>query len=118
MYRTCLAPIVALAALLSTGTAVSGPWDGQYYPHGSEPAHFCKFGDFGAWSIRNDRLSVEEGSCLLTNPVTVRDMPGLLYDAECWVEGDRWVDRVLVVRRHDGIEWVSPTHTWHLVACP
>ncbi len=114
----------AWLSMVAMSAAVAGPWDGQYTPEGFAENLFCNpeaFGPevpFGTWSIRNDRLSVEEGSCLLTNPVNVRDMPGILYDAECNVEGDRWIERVLVIRSPYGIDWVAPGYTRQLNACP
>jgi hypothetical protein len=53
----------------------------------------------GGMSIDGTRLRYWETSCDLSNPVAVRDMAGAtLFDAACESEGERSVERLLLMR--------------------
>ena len=59
----------------------------------------------------------EEASCTFTNPVDVRDMRAVLYDAECVDQGENFTFRMMVLTRNDGILIVGDRLVRDLVFC-
>ena len=65
----------------------------------------CVLGADGAnfaLRIAGDTMFGIESACRLTNPVAVRDMGAVLFDAECSGEGETWRDRRLLMIDADG----------------
>lgn len=52
--------------------------------------------------IAGDTMFGIESTCRLTNPVTVRDLTAILFDAQCSGEGDTWTGRRLLMIDSDG----------------
>jgi len=55
-----------------------------------------------ALRIAGDTMFGIESACRLTNPVAVRDLSAVLFDAECSGEGETWRDRRLLMIDADG----------------
>lgn len=61
-----------------------------------------------------------EGSCQLTNPTNLRDMPkAKLFDAKCSGEGSEWTYRVMYAPSYDGNTLLRYTADgfWTYVRC-
>lgn len=43
-----------------------------------------------------------ESSCALTNPVSIRDINGILFDMVCTGEGEEWTERGLFIVDNEG----------------
>ena len=59
--------------------------------------------DGGAIAIRNSQFLGVEIVCDLDNPVTVRDMDGVLFDASCTAEGVESSARMLILDTPEGV---------------
>lgn len=99
-----------LAILLPT-TLLAGPYDGTYRPNFDWAAGWdCKtIGvDGGALAVSNGQLHGVENTCDLTNPVSVRDMPATLYDAQCAGEGMTNNERIMLMTAGDVLIVIRP----------
>lgn len=99
-----LAFAFAFAALAPTAQA--GPFDGVYRPDIEDTmlwdCHSVGM-DGGAVAVWEGRLIGVENSCALSNPVEVRGMEALLYDADCAGEGESYSERVMLMAQPGGI---------------
>jgi len=59
-------------------------------------------GEFHAMSLRNGTWERNEGVCALTNPVAVRGMRALLFDAQCYGEGPGATYRTMLMLDRSG----------------
>lgn len=97
--------LLLLAALLP-GLAMATPYDGRYRPNYdfAESWDCTNVGmDGGAMEISGDRLVGVETACTLSDPVEVRGMNGVLYDADCSAEGESYSERVMLLAHDFGV---------------
>ena len=69
------------------------------YPGGS-----CVFDHSASGAIRFSETTFwgTETECDLTNPVKIRDMDGILFDAVCEGEGMKYTERMLLLQEYNG----------------
>lgn len=68
----------------------------------SAEACASEFSD-GRMEITPTKIIGMEGSCALTNPTSLRDLPNAtLFDAKCTGEGAEWSYRVMLAVDYDG----------------
>lgn len=95
-----------LVFLIVPGLALADGFDGLYHPEGQR-GWLCDLPslgqDGGALGIRDGKLIGVESSCVMGNPVNVRDMDAVLYDLTCSAEGESSEERVLIARSDTGI---------------
>lgn len=117
--RTALLTAALLALALP---AAAGPFDGTYYPGIAMPGSWdCKsLGmDGGALSIGGDTLIGVENSCALTDPVEVRDMHAVLYDAVCsGGEGESTTERLMLMSSDQGVYVIRDGFVADWLRCP
>ncbi len=96
---------LVLAAPVSADT-----YDGQYYWTGTDPVQGCsndRYNEMGI-KIEGPRIFYVETTCELNNPTPVRGMSeGLLFDAICIGEGDKWAERVMLYQTYEGVSVLS-----------
>ena len=86
------------------GIALAGPFDGLYRPNYDWAlAWDCESVgiDGGALEVEDETLRAVENTCALSDPVEVRDMAAVLYDASCSAEGAETAGRIMLMT-HDG----------------
>lgn len=55
------------------------------------------------FDLSGDTLAFYEASCRLSNPQSLRDLPGaVLLDADCMGEGQNWTVRFIMMQTRDG----------------
>lgn len=100
-------------AFCFASAAFAGPFDGVY--RGGEGAMGCdlafQFSDGGPTVIKNNQISGVESLCDLTNPVQIRGINGILYDAKCEAESEVSTSRMMFVKAANGLfmhrrDWV------------
>ncbi len=74
--------------------------------------------DGGALAVQDDLFQGVENSCRLTNPVAVKGMDAILYDAECSGEGETEAYRVMLMRLPDGLAMIRDGFVNLLKSCP
>jgi len=97
--------VFALAAL-APALCLATPYDGLYRPNYDVAAAWdCeRIGvDGGALAIEDDKLMGVETTCTLSDPVEVRDMDGVLYDASCSSEGEAYGQRIMLLAHEFGV---------------
>jgi hypothetical protein len=95
-----------LALALAPGLAVATPYDGLYRPNYDFAASWdCTTVGMegGALAIEDDRLIGVETGCELADPVEVRGMNAVLYDATCGGEGEVYEERVMLMAHAFGV---------------
>ena len=50
-----------------------------------------------ALEVADERLTAVDNSCTLTEPVEIRDMQAVLYDANCSAEGEETGGRIMLM---------------------
>lgn len=99
--------------------ASAGPFDGLYYPDGTEGWDCRSVGsDGGALAVREGVFHGVESACQLTNPVEVNGMSAVLYDAKCNGEGESYAKRMMLMRVPEGLAVVEDGFVTVLRACP
>lgn len=84
----------------------AGPFDGLYRPNYDWAlAWDCTTVgvDGGALAVENDTLTAVDNSCTLSDPVEVRDMEAVLYDAECSGDGGASAGRIMLMAHDFGL---------------
>ncbi len=113
--------IVSVAALIATAAVAGpGPFDGQYLLRDAVDRGLLSCGTVEDWMLMTiDDGFIRDGEvgCRLENPVTVRDMKALLFDARCFAEGHESTHRLLLVKRPGGIGIASGDWFEDLVRC-
>lgn len=96
--------ISATSLALTVTVAAAGPFDGNYYDRENGPNEdYCDaVPEGGIAEIKANQVFFYETSCQLSNPVTVRGMDAILYDAECGGEGPLSETRIMLMRPRDG----------------
>ncbi|MFN3991313.1 MAG: hypothetical protein ACK4IU_00210 [Tabrizicola flagellatus] len=103
---------------VSAGAVAAGPFDGVYRPDGADSWDCRTVGsDGGALMIRDGQFHGVESLCRLTNPVEVRGMSAVLYDAECDGEGESYSYRMMLMRVPEGLAMVQDGHVSLLERC-
>ncbi|GGD32267.1 hypothetical protein [Sinisalibacter lacisalsi] len=97
---------LALALALAPSLAVATPYDGLYRPNYDFAAAWdcATVGvEGGALAIEGTRLIGVENTCELGDPVEVRGMNAVLYDATCEGEGEAYDERVMLMAHDFGV---------------
>jgi len=101
-----MARLTALFALLVASPALGTPFEGLYRPNYDFASSWdcATVGmEGGAVAVEGDVLHGVGNACQLTDPVEVRGMNAVLYDAICTGEGDAYSERVLLMSHDFGI---------------
>lgn len=109
-----------LAAALGAFAAPALAFDGLYRPAGDWAADWdCESVgmDGGAIAVQGDRFIGVENLCTLHDPVNVRGMEAVLYDATCEAEGETYSYRIMLHRTFDGIAVISEGVAANFVHC-
>lgn len=112
--------LCALAFGLVAAPAAADPYDGVYRPDQTwaEGWNCSDVGsDGGAMAVQDGWFYGVESACQLTNPVSVRDLPATLYDAECSSEGETYTQRVMLMSTARGVVLVNAFGASPLVRC-
>ncbi|SMH57977.1 hypothetical protein [Maritimibacter sp. HL-12] len=91
---------------IAPGLAFATPYDGLYRPNYDFAATWdcTDVGmEGGALAIEGDRLFGVENICELAEPVELRGMNAVLYDATCDGEGTRYEERVMLMAHDFGV---------------
>ena len=97
---------VIVLSLILPAVAAAGPFDGLYRPNYDWAlAWDCKSVgvDGGALEVEGETLRAVENTCALSDPVEVRDMAAVLYDASCTGEGGASEGRIMLMTHEFGI---------------
>ena len=103
--------------------AIAGPalaFDGLYRPdfEWAETWDCNTVGmDGGAVAVRGSEFIGVENFCELTDPVNVRGMDAVLYDAICEGEGETYTLRMMLHRTFRGIAVISEGVAANFVRC-
>lgn len=55
------------------------------------------------FELSGDTLAFYESSCRLSNPQSLRDLPGaVLLDEDCMGKGQNWTERLIMMQTRDG----------------
>ncbi len=95
-----------VVALLLPVAAAAGPFDGLYRPNYDwASAWDCtSVGiDGGALAVEGETLRAVDNSCTLTDPVDIRDMEAVLYDAACTGAAGASEGRIILMLHDFGI---------------
>jgi len=98
--------LVALALTFAPGLALATPYDGLFRPNYDFAASWdcTNVGmEGGALAIEGDRLFGVENTCTLADPVDVRGMNAVLYDATCSGEGEVYEERIMLMAHDFGV---------------
>ena len=114
-----------LAAPLALGLglaapALATPYDGLYRPNYDFAASWdCETVGMegGALAIEGDVLTGVETRCTLGDPVEVRDMNAVLYDADCAGEGESYSERVMLLAHEFGVYVIRDGLVLDWLAC-
>ena len=99
-------PVASLVLTCLPLAATGGPFEGLYRPNFDATRSWdCQtIGiDGGALAVQGDRLRGIETECALSDPVEVRGMAAVLYDAACSGEGETNAERVMLMTHAYGI---------------
>lgn len=105
-----MAAILAGFAGAEMANAQADEFSGLYRPRGElAPPWDCKnIGQpGGAVAVDGGTLFGVENTCTLSNPVQVRDMPAMLFDAECAGEGEVSRRRVMLMHADFGLYLIT-----------
>ncbi|MCC5985881.1 MAG: hypothetical protein JJU42_16110 [Rhodobacteraceae bacterium] len=109
------------AAALTAFAAPALAFDGLYRPGpewGGDSWDCETVGmDGGAIAVQGDRFIGVENFCTLSDPVDVRGMDAVLYDATCEGEGETYTYRMMLHRTFDGIAVISEGVASNLIRC-
>ncbi|HCQ64099.1 MAG TPA: hypothetical protein DIU07_02510 [Rhodobacteraceae bacterium] len=109
-----------ILALLWPVAAGAGPFDGLYRPNYDWAlAWDCKSigQDGGALAIEDQTMRAVENTCDLTEPVEIRDMEAVLYDASCTGEGGASEGRIMLMAHEFGIYVIRDGFVLDWIAC-
>ena len=112
--------IWAICGLLGPVAAVVGPFDGLYRPNYDWAlAWDCKSvgQDGGALAIEGDVLTAIDNSCALSEPVEIRDMHAVLYDADCTGEGGASAGRIMLMTHDFGLYVIRDGFVLDWISC-
>ena len=110
---------VVLACVLPS-VAAAGPFDGLYRPNYDWAlAWDCESVgvDGGALAVEGDTLRAVENTCTLTEPVEIRDMEAVLYDAACLGEGGASEGRIMLMSHDFGLYVIRDGFVLDWIAC-
>ena len=111
--------VVPIAAL-PFAAAMAGPFDGIYRPNYDFAANWncTDIGmDGGALAIQDHELFGVENYCELTDPVRVKGMNAILYNAMCAEEGMTYSERVMLMRNEHGVYVIRDGFVLDLIHC-
>ncbi len=96
--------ISATSVALTVTVAAAGPFDGNFYDRENGPNEdYCAATpEGGIAKVQANKVFFYETYCKLSNPVNVRGMDAILYDAECGSEGPVSERRIMLMRPRDG----------------
>ena len=117
--RSVLRQAIVLGALLPLAAA-AGPFDGLYRPNYDWASAWdcASVGiDGGALAVEGETLKAVENTCTLTDPVEVRDMAAVLYDASCTGEGGESQGRIMLMTHDFGIYVVRDGFVLDWIRC-
>lgn len=87
-------------ATLSTSVAAQSFYVGTWIYDGGDCAAPRYEG--GNLQLSETELWGTENHCLMTNPIHIRDIDGILFDMECNGEGEIYTERQLFLNEQDG----------------
>ena len=114
--------ISATSLALTVTVATAGPFDGNYYDRengANEDYCATTTPEGGTAKIEANQVFFYETFCRLSNPVNVRGMDAILYDAEGGGEGPLSEKRIMLMRPRDGdgIIVLTETYVYDWVNC-
>jgi len=118
VFHGALVPALWVAGAL---TAQAGELDGLYRPNYEFARNWdCSTvgQDGGALAIRGTRLIGVENSCKLKDPTKIRGMDGVLYDAVCAAEGEKYGYRLMLLPYEGGVYVITSGQVADWVRCP
>ena len=74
--------------------------------------------DGGALGLSQQEMIGIGSSCTLNNPVNIRNMEALLYDASCTTSGDTDVVRVMIMPSPGGVYIIRDKQVFEWIRCP
>lgn len=96
---------IILALSLTASSAAALPADGLYFSDFSTMEEGCtQFGMSDATiEVSGNRITFFETVCTLSNPQGIGDMPAMLYQASCNMEGEMSQEPMIIYDVFDGI---------------
>lgn len=112
----------AILMVLGASAVAQSQFDGMYRPVGEVyEAWACTQDsvgrDGGAMAVKDGVFYGIESSCDLTNPVNVRDMEAMLFDAVCTAEGETYEHRLMLMKTKTGLVFVQNGFAFELKRC-
>lgn len=98
----------------------AGPFDGLYRPNYDWALSWdCETvgQDGGALAIDDTTLTAIDNSCTLTDPVEVRDMEAVLYDADCSGDGGTNAGRIMLMAHDFGLYVIRDGFVLDWISC-
>ena len=111
---------VVILALLWPCAAAAGPFDGLYRPNYDWAlAWDCESvgRDGGALEVADETLTAVENSCTLSDPVEIRGMAAVLYDASCVGDGGASEGRIMLMAHEFGIYVIRDGFVLDWITC-
>ncbi len=110
---------IALSVMVPLAAA-AGPFDGLYRPNYDWALTWdcTSVGqDGGALQVEGETLRAVENTCTLSDPVDVRDMAAVLYDASCTGEGGASEGRIMLMTHEFGIYVIRDGFVLDWISC-
>ena len=116
------APVIrrALALAVLPLPALAGPFDGLYRPNydWAKSWDCVSIGaDGGALSVAGETLRAVDTTCTLSDPVEIRGMAAVLYDAACAGEGGANEGRIMLMAHDFGLYVIRDGFVLDWIAC-
>ncbi len=108
--------IIFLTFLITTST-IAGPFEGKYRLDKNWSCTDIGM-DGGSVAIHGNKLYGVESLCTMKNPTRVRDMGAILYDLDCWGEGEQWKSRIMLMKTKGGLLHISKGYASIWLRCP
>jgi len=109
-----------ILALFWPAVAGAGPFDGLYRPNYDWASAWdcASVGqDGGALAVEGLTLRAVENTCTLSDPVEIRDMEAVLYDASCAGEGEESAGRIMLMAHAFGIYVIRDGFVLDWISC-
>lgn len=109
-----------ILALIWPAAAGAGPFDGLYRPNYDWAlAWDCKSvgEDGGALEVADTILRAVDNTCTLSDPVEIRDMEAVLYDAACNGAGGASEGRIMLMAHDFGLYVIRDGFVLDWISC-